>query len=72
MPEARNKAMSDEAITCPDCGLAVTIVLAPGTNTVNFGGEDWRQRCKRPELGGPLWCIIARDGTSQDPKQSAE
>jgi hypothetical protein len=56
--------MPPKTITCPDCGLVVRVLPdATGTKIV-YDFNDWQRRCKRPDLDGPAWCFVLRDGTS--------
>ena len=55
--------MRAEPITCPDCGLVVTLMPVPGGSTLLYDLEEWRRRCRQIALGGPVWCLVARDVT---------
>jgi len=57
-----------KTITCPDCGLVVTIAPDTADATLGYDFNDWQRRCKRHELDGPLWCMIQRDGDSKKQK----
>ena len=55
--------MCSDPLICPDCGLVLETELDhDGSSTDNY--EAWQARCTRPHLGGPVWCLVARDGTS--------
>jgi hypothetical protein len=56
--------MKRETITCRDCGLVMEIKPGAAGSTLSYDVQYWRQRCKRVELGGPVWCLIERDGTA--------
>src|SRR5262245_1496346 len=58
--------MPIKRVTCPDCGLVVTMSTGRDLNvtTMTYDHGDWRKRCKRIDFESPVWCLIARDGTS--------
>jgi hypothetical protein len=60
--------MSAKTITCPDCGLVLTVLLPDpqGTELV-YDANEWRRRCVHPDLGGPAACLVLRG--NQNPKQ---
>lgn len=53
-----------ETIMCPDCGLLIATKAVAASPAFAHDEEAWQRQCKRPRLGGPVWCLIARDGTS--------
>jgi hypothetical protein len=60
--------MRPKTITCPDCGLVLRITRNDTGSTLIYDVRDWQDRCKRPNLDDPAWCLIRRDG-SHPPKE---
>lgn len=56
--------MAVETTTCPHCGLALQVETRAEDFTVSFDGEEWRQRCKYPDLGSPALCLAQEDTPS--------
>ena len=56
--------MSPKTITCPDCGLRLTVERDTTGSRLKYDFNAWRNRCKRLHLDDPAWCLIARSGTT--------
>jgi hypothetical protein len=57
---------------CPHCGLPLTIVRDfSGPVQLRYDPDDWRRRCKRPELGGPAMCFAEEAPNVQQSKAVA-
>ena len=52
--------MAGESITCPDCGLVVTVNGWDAGPAVAYDIDEWRRVCKHRDLGEPSWCFICR------------
>ncbi len=62
--EGRGKPVGRSATSfaCPHCGLKLTIVPnKPATHSYDF--EEWKHRCKFPDLDSPVLCLVARGGS---------
>ena len=46
--------MSPKTITCPDCGLRLTIERDKTGSRLKYDVNVWRNRCKRPHLDDPM------------------
>jgi len=56
--------MSAKTITCPECGLVVSVERdATGTKLI-YDINDWHNRCRRLDLDDPAWCLILRGDAS--------
>jgi hypothetical protein len=53
--------MDVKAVTCPDCGLVLTLKYRDIQPEWVYDAKEWRRRCKRCDLGGPCWCILCRE-----------
>jgi hypothetical protein len=51
-----------EKVTSPDCGLVLTRTQLAPSYKLSYAVGEWRHRCRRPDLDGPVWCLIQRDG----------
>jgi len=56
--------MAIKQITCPDCGLVLRVRKEGAGFKFNYAIRKWKRRCKRQDLGDPLWCLLQRKGTS--------
>jgi hypothetical protein len=59
--------MPHRTITCPDCGLILRIAREVSGSKLIYDVNEWRLRCIRPQLEGPAWCLVRRDGLSEKP-----
>ena len=56
--------MPDETITCPECGLVVSVLQdATGTRLI-YDINDWHSSCRRLDLDDPASCLILRGDAS--------
>jgi hypothetical protein len=51
-----------KTITCPNCGLVLRVTRDTSGPQLLYDFKDWAQRCKRPDLEDPAWCLV-RHGT---------
>jgi hypothetical protein len=57
---------------CPHCRLPLTIVRdSNGPVQLRYDPDDWRRRCKRPDLGGPAMCFAEADPSAWKSKPVA-
>ena len=56
--------MPDETITCPECGLVVSILQDKTGTKLIYDINDWHSSCRRLDLDDPAWCLILRGDAS--------
>lgn len=56
--------MTDE-IRCPHCRLPLRISRDPTNPKIDYSREEWRRRCKHPELGSPAMCLTEHRSTGE-------
>jgi hypothetical protein len=47
-------------VTCPHCGLILTITYRQGQPSLSYDADEWRRLCKRRERQSPALCISER------------
>jgi hypothetical protein len=55
-------AGGSQTLTCPQCGLVLTIKRVKGGTHLSYDTRDWKQRCKDPELDSPVLCLLEKTG----------
>jgi hypothetical protein len=53
--------MATDVIRCPHCQLEVTLGQTGEEPSIDYDLEEWRRRCRYPELGGAGWCIARKE-----------
>ena len=46
-----------EITICPRCGLVLRVETRADDLTFSYDVEEWRQRCKVPDLSSPALCL---------------
>ena len=46
-----------EITTCPHCGLVLRVETRTEDFTIRYDIDEWRQRCKVPDLSSPALCL---------------
>jgi hypothetical protein len=62
--------MRTEVIRCPHCHLEVTLGQRGKEPSIDYDVEEWRKRCRYPELGGAGWCIVRKENNGTPPRKS--
>jgi hypothetical protein len=55
-----------QTLTCPHCGLVLSINRVKGGTRITYDTREWRQRCKYVALDSPVLCMLLgsdRNGT---------
>ena len=50
--------MRVETVTCGYCGFVLTLEFRDVSPKWAYDAEEWRSRCKQPNLGDPCWCVL--------------
>ena len=48
-------------LKCPHCGLVMTLSKGPGGPQLHYDTDEWKRRCKYPELKSPALCLTERN-----------
>lgn len=47
-----------QTLTCPHCGLVLTVRRVKGGTRLSYSTRDWRRLCKHLALDSPVLCLI--------------
>jgi hypothetical protein len=62
------QVMAARTLSCPHCGLVLTIKSASGGTQITYDPSEWRRLCKHPALDSPALCLLeAGSGGSGSP-----
>ncbi len=50
--------MSAKTVSCPHCGLLLTLKPGKGATRLTYGIPEWKQRCRHLDLGSPVLCLL--------------
>lgn len=50
-----------QTLTCPHCGLVLTVSPVKGGTHITYSTRDWRRLCKHLALDSPILCLLERD-----------
>lgn len=64
LPGVTHAAGHAQTLTCPQCGLALTIRRVKGGTHLSYNARDWKRLCKYPELDSPVLCLLEVGGGS--------
>ena len=55
-------------MTCPVCGLVLTVKRTKGGTRLSYDTREWKRLCKRPDLDSPVLCLLqgSREGGRDD------
>jgi hypothetical protein len=53
--------MPADTLRCPHCALKMTVRQTPSGSSLAYDEEEWKRRCKRPDLMSPAMCLAERD-----------
>lgn len=56
---------SAQSLTCPQCGLVVTIKRIKGGARLSYNAREWKRLCKNPELDSPVLCLLDKGGRAK-------
>jgi hypothetical protein len=47
-----------KTVTCPHCGLLLTLKPGKGGTNLAYQVPDWKRRCLHTDLGSPVLCLL--------------
>jgi hypothetical protein len=47
-------------LTCPHCGLALTMRRVKGGSRLSYSTREWRRLCRYIVLDSPVLCLLER------------
>jgi hypothetical protein len=50
--------MPIETLTCPNCGLVLTLRQDPNVTQLTYDTQEWQQRCKDLKSDSAVLCIV--------------
>jgi hypothetical protein len=58
-----------QTLTCPHCGLVLTVRRVKGGTRLSYSTRDWRRLCRHIALDSPVLCILRErsDGSTSEP-----
>jgi hypothetical protein len=56
-------------VTCPHCGLLLTITQRQGEPSLSYDTDAWRRLCKQREQQSPAFCLSERNIGGDSPQQ---
>jgi hypothetical protein len=54
-------------LSCPHCGLVLTIKRVKGGSRISYDPAEWRRLCKYQALDTPILCLIEKGGGHDGP-----
>jgi hypothetical protein len=51
-----------QTLSCPHCGLTLTVSRIKGGTRITYRIREWKRRCKHIALDSPVLCLIERPG----------
>jgi hypothetical protein len=51
-----------QVLTCPHCGLVLTVRRVKGGRRLSYSTRDWRRLCKYIALDSPALCLLVGGG----------
>jgi hypothetical protein len=59
--------MANKTITCPDCGLVLSVTRDKTGSKLTYNVKDWQRRCTRIEHDNPAWCLLRQGAKPFEP-----
>ncbi|HWE20902.1 MAG TPA: hypothetical protein VG758_27655 [Hyphomicrobiaceae bacterium] len=56
--------MPTKTISCPHCGLVLTIKRVKGGTRISYDPAEWRRLCNYPALDSPILCLVEKRGAN--------
>ncbi len=53
--------MANQTVSCPHCGLVVTIKRVKDGTRISYDPGEWQRLCRHPDLDSPALCFFEDD-----------
>ena len=53
--------MPAKTLSCPHCGLTLTVKPSKTDTRLTYDINEWKRRCKHPDLDSPVRCLVEKD-----------